>query len=57
MSKGPERYIMKGILYIKGGKIMPAFTLDIKSEAKHLLFMMSIIGNSAVEGTSVSFFS
>lgn len=36
---------------------MHAFTLDIKSEDKHLLFMMSIIGKSAIRGTGVSFFS
>ncbi|SFF73295.1 hypothetical protein SAMN05216353_10759 [Halobacillus alkaliphilus] len=36
---------------------MHTFTLDIKSESKYLLYMMSIIGISAVLGTSVSFFS
>lgn len=36
---------------------MQPFTLGIKIETQHLLFMMSIFGISAVLGTSLSIFS
>ncbi len=36
---------------------MRTFTVDIKAKKKYLIFMMSIIGISAVLGTSLSYFS
>jgi hypothetical protein len=36
---------------------MQSFTLDIKEEKKYLVFMMSIFGFSAANGTSLSIFS
>ncbi|WP_275887775.1 hypothetical protein [Bacillus sp. P14.5] len=36
---------------------MHSFTVDVKKEKKYLVFMMSIFGFSAANGTGLSFFS
>ncbi len=50
-------YIIKENLKHKGGKLMQSFTVDIRGRKKYLVFMMSIFGFSAANGTGLSIFS
>jgi hypothetical protein len=52
-----SRYIIIENLKHKGGKLMQSFTVDIRARKKYLVFMMSIFGFSAANGTGLSIFS